>query len=135
MLRRHGEKDLQTVHSAEDVKNVIENETNLSYRIKVHTASEIEKIRQKLPKLGPVNKALKIHEIMITSLGQVRSKNLPSDVFYEKIKLKESRRIRVGVTNTMTTTFYTLVHYFHDNKDNAERCCGAFVALEVLKMN
>ena len=35
----------------------------------------------------------------------------------------------------MTTTFNTLVHYFHDNKDNAERCCGAFVALEVLKMN
>ena len=119
MLRRHGEKDLRTIHSAEDVKNVIENETNLTYRIKVHTASEIEKIRQKLPKLGPVNKALKIHEIMITSLGQVRSKTLPSDVFYEKVKLKESRRIRD----------------FHDNKDNAERCCGAFVALEVLKMN
>ena len=69
-------------------------ETNLSYRIKVHTASEIEEIRGKLPKLGPLTKALKIHEIMITSGGQVRSKNLPSDVFYENVKLKESRRIR-----------------------------------------
>ena len=94
MLRRHGEKDLRTIHSAEDVKNVSENEANLSYRIKVHTASEIEKIRQKLPKLGPLTKALQIHEIMITSDGQVRSKNLPSDVFYENVKVKESRRIR-----------------------------------------
>ena len=94
LLRRHGEKDLRTIHSAEDVKEVIENETNLSYRIKVHTASEIEEIRKKLPKLGPLTKALKIHEIMITSGGQVRSKNLPSDVFYENVKLKESRRIR-----------------------------------------
>ena len=68
--------------------------TNLTYRIKVHTASEIEKIRQKLPKLGPLTKALQIHEIMITSDGQVRSKNLPSDVFYENVKVKESRRIR-----------------------------------------
>ena len=58
------------------------------------TASEIEEIRGKLPKLGPLTKALKIHEIMITSGGQVRSKNLPSDVFYENVKLKESRRIR-----------------------------------------
>ena len=57
-------------------------------------ASEIEEIREKLPKLGPLTKALKIHEIMITSGGQVRSKNLPSDVFYENVKLKESRRIR-----------------------------------------
>ena len=94
LLRRHGERDLRTIHSAEDVKQVIENETNLSYRIKVHTASEIEEIRGKLPKLGPLTKALKIHEIMITSGGQVRSKNLPSDVFYENVKLKESRRIR-----------------------------------------
>ena len=56
--------------------------------------SEIEEIRQKLPKLGPLTKALQIHEIMITSDGQVRSKNLPSDVFYENVKVKESRRIR-----------------------------------------
>ena len=59
-----------------------------------YTASKIEKIRQKLPKLGPLTKALQIHEIMITSDGQVRSKNLPSDVFYENVKIKESRRIQ-----------------------------------------
>ena len=56
LLRRHGKRDIRTTHSAEDVKKVIENETNLSYSIKVHTASEIEEIRQKLPKLGPSQK-------------------------------------------------------------------------------
>ena len=55
---------------------------------------QIEEIRQKLPKLGPLTKALQIHENMITSDGEVRSKNLPSDVFYENVKVKESRRIR-----------------------------------------
>ena len=94
LLKRHGEKDLRTIHSAEDVKDVIEKETHLSYRIKVHTASDIQKVGEKLPKLGPLTRALQIHEIMITSNGQVRSKNLPSDVFYENVKIKESRRIQ-----------------------------------------
>ena len=47
-----------------------------------------------LPKLGPLNKALKIHEILISSDGDVKSKFLPSDVFYESVKIKESRRHR-----------------------------------------
>ena len=44
--------------------------------------------------LGPLNKAMKIHEIHISSGGDVRSKFLPSDVFYENVKIKESRRHR-----------------------------------------
>ena len=68
--------------------------TNLTYDIKVHTAEEIKKVRESLPKLGPLNKAMKIHEIHISSGGDVRSKFLPSDVFYENVKIKESRRHR-----------------------------------------
>ena len=94
------------VHSAEDVKDVIEKETHLSYRIKVHTASDIQKVGEKLPKLGPLTRALQIHEIMITSNGQVRSKNLPSDVFYENVKIKESRRIQRVDDNV----WYTIPH-------------------------
>ena len=71
-----------TIHSAEDVKEVIETETNLIYDIKVHTAEEIKQVRDSLPKLGPLNKAMKIHEIHISSDGDVRSKFLPSDVYY-----------------------------------------------------
>ena len=41
-----------TIHSAEDVKEVIETETNLIYDIKVHTAEEIKQVRDSLPKLG-----------------------------------------------------------------------------------
>ena len=83
-----------TIHSAEDVKEVIETETNLTYDVKVHTAEEIKQVRESLPKLGPLNKAMKIHEIHISSDGEVRSKFLPSDVFYESVKIKESRRHR-----------------------------------------
>ena len=83
-----------TIHSAKDTKEVIETETNLTYDVKVHTAEEIKQVRESLPKLGPLNKAMKIHEIHISSDGEVRSKFLPSDVFYESVKIKESRRHR-----------------------------------------
>ena len=66
-----------TIHSAEDVKEVIETETNLIYDIKVHTAEEIKQVRDNLPKLGPLNKAMKIDEILIISDGDVKSKFLP----------------------------------------------------------
>ena len=88
------ENDLRPIHSAEDVKNVIEKETNMTYEIKVHTAAEIKAVRESLPNLGPLSKAMKIHEIHISSCGDVRSKFLPSDVFYENVKIKESRRHR-----------------------------------------
>ena len=94
LLKRHGENDMRPIHSAEDVKEVIENETNLTYEIKVHTAAEIKEVRDNLPKLGPLNKAMKIHEILISSDGDMKSKFLPSDVFYESVKIKESRRHR-----------------------------------------
>ena len=38
LLKRHGEKDMRSIHSAEDVKDLIQNETKLTYDIKVHTA-------------------------------------------------------------------------------------------------
>ena len=40
------------------------------------------------------DKSMKIHEIHISSGGDVRSKFLPSDIFYENVKIKESRRHR-----------------------------------------
>ena len=71
-----------TIHSAEDVTEVKETETNLIYDIKVHTAEEIKQVRDSLPKLGPLNKAMKIHEIHISSASKQASKFLPSDVYY-----------------------------------------------------
>ena len=91
---RDTEKWYEANHSAEDVKEVIEKETNQTHEIKVHTAAEIKEVRDNLPKLGPLNKAMKIHEILISSDGDMKSKFLPSDVFYESVKIKESRRHR-----------------------------------------
>ena len=37
---------------------------------------------------------MKIHEIFITADGVVNSKNLPTDVYYDNVKITESRRYR-----------------------------------------
>ena len=71
---------MRSIHSAEDVKDLIENETNLTYDIKVHTADQIQAVRDSLPSLGPLTRAMKIHEIYITADGVVKSKNLPTDM-------------------------------------------------------
>ena len=69
----------EKIHWAEDVKELIENETKLTYDIKVHTAGEIKaKIEGKFAKPGPLSKAMKIHVILITANGETRSKFLPS---------------------------------------------------------
>ena len=92
LLKHHGEKDMRSIHSAEDVKDLIENETKLTYDIKVHTAEEIQAVRESLPSLGPLARAMKIHEILITADGVIKSKFLPSDVYYDHVKIAVSRR-------------------------------------------
>ena len=47
-----------------------------------------------MPKLSSLTGAMKIHEILITPDGVVKKKNLPSDVFYQNVNIKESRRFR-----------------------------------------
>ena len=82
----------QPIHCAEDAKDLIENETKLTYDIKVHTAEEIQAVRESLPSLGPLARAMKIHEILITADGVIKSKFLPSDVYYDHVKIAVSRR-------------------------------------------
>ena len=45
-------------------------------------------------RLGPLAKAMKIHEIYITADGVVKSKNLPTDLYYDNVKITESRRYK-----------------------------------------
>ena len=94
LLKNYGENILKPIHSAEDVKEIIETKTNLTYDIKVHTAEEIKEVRDNMPKLGPLTRAFKIHEVLISSDGETKSKDLPSDVLYNNVKIKESRRPR-----------------------------------------
>ena len=55
---------------------------------------EIKNVRDKMPKLGPLVGAMKLHEILISSEGVVKKKNLPSDIFYQNVNIRESRRAR-----------------------------------------
>ena len=50
------------------MKDLIEDETKLSYDIKVHTAEEIQAVRDSLPSLGLLSRAMKIHEILIAKI-------------------------------------------------------------------
>ena len=61
---------------------------------KVHTADQIQAVRDSLPSLGPLARAMKIHEIYITADGVVKSKNLPTDLYYDNVKITESRRYK-----------------------------------------
>ena len=90
LLKHHGENDMRSIHSAEDVKDLIENETKLSYDIKVITDEEIQAVMDSLPSLGPLSRAMKIHKILIAANGVNKSKNLPSDVYYDNFRITES---------------------------------------------
>ena len=93
-MQNHGENSIQSIHSVEDVKKIIEDKTRLTYDISIHTEEDIEEVRDSLPKLGPLVGALKIHEILISPDGLVKKKNMPSDRFYQNVKIKESRKPR-----------------------------------------
>ena len=57
-----------------------------------NSAEEIQAVRESLPSLGPLARAMKIHEILITADGVIKSKFLPSDVYYDHVKIAVSRR-------------------------------------------
>ena len=76
------------------MKDLIDNETKLTYDIKVHATEQIQAVRDSLPSLGHLSRAKKVHEIFITADGVVKSKNLPTDVYYDNVKITESRRYK-----------------------------------------
>ena len=39
-----------------------------------------------------LNQGLQIHEVIISSDGETKSNDLPSDIYYENVKIRESRR-------------------------------------------
>ena len=92
LLNIHGNNEIETVHSAEDVAKIIVMKTNLTYEIKVHMQESTDEIRNDLPKLSPLVETLKVHEVMITPDGVVKKKDLPSDAFYKVVTIRESRK-------------------------------------------
>ena len=106
LLNIHGNHELEPIHSAEDVAKVIAEKTNLTYDIKVHKQETTYEIRDSLPKLSALVGAMTTHEVMITSDGVMKKKNLPTDAFYKPVTIRESRKsirneIRNDIRNEM----------------------------------
>ena len=97
MLNYFGNKEVESIHSAEDVKKVIEEKTNFKYEISIHKKEDIEKVKESMPKLSSLVGALKLHEVMITSDGVIKKKDLPTDMFYKQVTIRESRIRREAV--------------------------------------
>ena len=89
-----GNHEVSQIKSAEDVRKLIKEKTNLTYDIAVHKQETSEKINNNLPKLGPLVGALKIHEIVLTPEGVIKKKNLPNEISYTIVNIKESRKKR-----------------------------------------
>ena len=54
MLNNFGQNAIEAIHTVADVKKLIKDKTNLSYHITIHTQEEIDRIKEKMPKLGPL---------------------------------------------------------------------------------
>ena len=93
LLNIHGNNEIESIHSAQDVAKLIATKTELTYDIKVHVQEVTDDIRKNLPKLSPLVGALKTHEIMITAEGVIKKKELPSDSFYKAVVIRESRKM------------------------------------------
>ena len=94
LQNEYGNKEVTQIESAEDIKKLIEEKNNLTYDITVHDQETSQKIDDKLPKLGPLVGAQKIHEIVITPQGVVKKKNLPNEISYSIVNIRESRKKR-----------------------------------------
>ena len=76
-----------------------------------------------MPSLGPLARAMKIHEIYITADGVVKSKNLPTDLYYDNVKITESRRYRrveTGMSASVQLSKYTMTVHFENRQK--EKC-------------
>ena len=71
----HGNKEILSIHSAEDVAKLLKERTNLSYDITVHKQDKTDEIKNSV-------------ETNIV----VKKKNLPSDAFYKAVLIRQSRR-------------------------------------------
>ena len=82
MLNNFGQNAIEAIHSVADVKKHIREKNNLSYHITIHTKEEIERVKETMPKLGPLVGALNLHEVLVSADVLLQKKVLPSDKFY-----------------------------------------------------
>ena len=101
----HGNKEILSIHSAEDVAKLLKERTNLSYDITVHKQDKTDEIKNSVGQLSSLVGAMKIHEVMIDSNLVIKKKNLPTDPFYKAVLIKQNRR-KSAVSNADNDSDY-----------------------------
>ena len=88
------------INTVEDVKNNIET----SVEIFIHTKENIQKIKDSMPKVGQLNGATRVHEVVFEKDGRMMMKNLPTGSVSKPIRLKIGREIERnrGETDNLT---------------------------------
>ena len=74
------------VSDAKDVMELIKPHTTID--LFWYEAKNIEEIKNSLPSLSSLKGALKIHQIVFDSCGNVKAKELPTDPIFNEVKLK-----------------------------------------------
>ena len=88
------------INTVEDVKNNIET----SVEIFIHTKENIQKIKDLMPKVGQLNGATRVHEVVFEKDGKMMMKNIPTGSLFKPIRLKIGREIgrNRGETDNLT---------------------------------
>ena len=88
------------INTVEDVKNNIET----SVEIFIHTKENIQKIKDSMPKVGQLNGATRVHEVVFEKDGKMMMKNIPTGSVFKPIRLKIGREIERnrGETDNLT---------------------------------
>ena len=69
------------INTVEDVKNNIE----ISVEIFIHTKENIQKIKDSMPKVGQLNGATRVHEVVFEKDGKMMMKNSPTRSLFKPI--------------------------------------------------
>ena len=90
----------QQIFFVEDVKKNIET----SVEIFIHTKENIQKIKDSMPKVGQLNGATRVHEVVFEKDGKMMMKNIPTGSLFKPIRLKIGREIgrNRGETDNLT---------------------------------
>ena len=90
----------QQIFFVEDVKKNIET----SVEIFIHTKEHIQKIKNSMPKVGQLNGATRVHEVVFEKDGKMMMKNIPTGSLFKPIRLKIGREIgrNRGETDNLT---------------------------------
>ena len=106
------------INSAADVKEQIETTIEIS----IHTKEDIDKVKKSMPqKVGALVGATRIHELSFEPDGTIKKKDLPNEVFYKQVKIKEGRIMQKKQKETPTEDFMEEQETLDETAENENR--------------